>query len=322
MGGIAVAPFLATLMSHIQISILSCVVRTSALLIAIVFLPETLPAGMAFVDDEVGMGDDNSSENDRLRDGRSEGIEEKQLLSGERSERQCGSFLLLAFVPFREMSILRRNRTVFLAAVGAFMSKMVFSGDVTLFFYYVENILGATVNDVAGMMFVTGLLGVFVQAGMLKCLISMWGERQLLVASFVSGTIHNAIYGLAPNKWVIYAGLCLSQLSNTNGPLLSALASRNVADTEQGRVQGALFGLTSLAEAIGPLCFNLVFRAMHNSAIPGSMFLFGASLYLMGFLAVSLIPPKTTVVSASEAMEVDGEAKDAEETLEVSRFLQ
>ncbi len=332
MGGIAVAPFLATLMSHIQIAMLSCVIRSSALGIAIVFLPETLPARAAVIP-EGGIVDGGDGDDDEATGGLSNRQPEGQAVVGQRGHGNgCANWLRVLLRPFYEMSILRRNRTVLAVAFGAFMSKLAFSGDVTLFFFYVENNLGATVADVAGMMFVTGTLGVLVQAGMLKYLISMLGERQLLIASFATGSVHHLIYGLAPNKWIIYAGLCLAQFSHTSGPLLSALASRNVADTEQGRVQGALFGLTSLAEAVGPLCFNLVFRRFPT--FPGSMFLFGALAYFLGFLAVSMIPlkaavttmpssavaPKTSVLGG-EGSEFEVETLDDEESDEVSRLM-
>jgi DHA1 family tetracycline resistance protein-like MFS transporter len=264
MGGIAVAPFFAAMMSHIHVAVFSCLVRISALFIAVLFLPETLS------------------------------LEKRTVNSQHQEKRRRGvvqNSIHTMLRPFREMAILLRSTSLMLLATGAFLSKMVFSADVTLFFFYVESNLGVTDTDVAGMMFVTGLLGVLVQAVLLKYLISLLGERGLLLASFCSGTVHNLIYGLAPKKWMLYFGLCLSQLSNTNNPLISSLASKCVADTEQGRIQGALFSLTSLAEAIGPICFNFVYHHF-NLVGPGTMFLFGAVLYSLGLVAVWCIPKK------------------------------
>lgn len=294
MGGIAVAPFFAAVMSHLNVAIFSCCVRISALLIAVFFLPETLPlekrtqvAITSGRDDMERIGENNVSLQDKPN-----GVVHVLFNS--------------MLQPFREMAILRRSKPLMLLASGAFVSKMVFSADITLFFYYVENNLGVTDKDVAGMMFVTGLLGVLVQAVLLKYLISLLGERGLLLASFCSGTIHNLIYGLAPKKWMLYFGLCLSQLSNANNPLLSSMASKCVADSEQGRIQGALFSLTSLAEAIGPVCFNLVYH--HYDLVgPGTMFVFGASLYSLGLIAVSFTPPKNTDLNDDDESDADEE---------------
>lgn len=84
-------------------------------------------------------------------------------------------------------------------------------------------------------------------------------------------------------------GICLSQLTGTNGPLLSSLISRNVEANEQGRVQGAFFALSALAEAIGPVCLNYVYKNWHLFG-PGTMFVVAAVLYAIGIIIVAFIP--------------------------------
>lgn len=285
MGGIAIAPMFAALMSHLDIAIFSTCVRISALLIAIMFLPETLP-----LEKRIQAAGNRKSESS-VRD-------------GPLPLMDIGQTVLR---PFREMSILLRSTQLVLLSFGAFISKMVFSGDITLFFFYVENNLGVTDRDIAGMMFVTGMLGVLIQAGLLKYLISLFGERNLLLVSFCSGTVHNLVYGLAPAKGILYFGLCLSQLTNTNNPLLSSLASKCVAGTEQGRIQGALFSLTSLAEAIGPVCFNSFYHNLHFVG-PGTMFVFGACLYGSGLFALSFTSSKPIDRAMYGGSESDAEA--------------
>ncbi|CAB9498150.1 solute carrier family 46 [Seminavis robusta] len=291
MAGIAIAPFLATLMTHVQIAVFSSLVRIVALLIAILFLPETLPV-------------ENRRRSSHLA------VHDDYVAAHPNSKKSWWKLLLS---PIVKMSILQRSSSLLLVAFGAFTSKMVFSADVTLFFYYIEANLGATEQDVAGMMFTTGVVGVLVQAGFLKYLISFFGERRLLILSFCSGMAHNLIYGLAPNKWFLYVGLCLSALTNTNNALLSSLASRSVARTEQGHIQGALFSLTSLAEAIGPISFNFIYRNWHTFG-SGTMFVVGAMLFGVGMVAVSLVPPKEVNDDDDDEQEGDDKFADEEES--------
>lgn len=63
------------------------------------------------------------------------------------------------------------------------------------------------------------------------------GEHLLLVASYISGVVHNLVYGLARTKALLYVGICLAQTTGASGPLLSSAVSRNVDPTEQGRIQ-------------------------------------------------------------------------------------
>ena len=279
MGALAVAPFLATLMSHFAISILACGIKLLALLIAVIFLPETLPQA-------------TMSQAAKTKDSPTTTINTNTNTNTNKSLFWTRVGKLFSR-PFRELKILGRNRAITLVALGSFAAKAVFSADITLFFYYVERELGVTDQDVAKMMFLTGVLGLIVQAGLLQYLISMLGEGRLLVVSFLCGAFHNLVYGFATTKWVLYIGLCISPLTHTNSPLLSSLASRNVPATEQGRIQGSLYSLTSVAEALGPIGFNFLYRNWHVFG-PGSMFVGGATVYFAGLLAVSMIPPKTS----------------------------
>lgn len=276
-GGISIGPFFAVFMDHFQVSVFSFLVRAAAFLFAWVALPETLPPEVA--------------------------AQNKEKVESLEEQGTHGAVKIM-MRPFKEMLILSRSKTLILVAVGAFLSKLVFSADVSLFFYYVESNLGVQDKDVAGMLFVTGVVGLLVQAILLKYLISLLGERDLLITSFYSGVLHNLVYGLARNKAVLYIGLCLSQLTGTNGPLLSSFVSRNVDSTEQGRAQGALTALCSLAEAIGPVLINYVYRNLHVFG-QGTMFVVAAMLYALGTVAISLVPPK---------IQIHEEADEADET--------
>ena len=137
------------------------------------------------------------------------------------------------------------------------------------------------------------------------------GERKLLLVSFASGVVHNLIYGFARQKGMLYAGIGLSSLTNTNNSLMSSLASRMVTSTEQGQIQGALFGLAALAEAIGPVFFNAIYRHWHTFG-PGTMFVVGAALYACGMIAVSLVPPKPPTSSEDDVSDdtLDGSEEE------------
>ena len=187
--------------------------------------------------------------------------------------------------PLQGLKILNQNMAIRLVAVGAFISGMVYSTDATLCLYYFENHLHVNDSDLARMFLVMGFVGIVIQAFLLKFLLQILGEKGLLVTSFISGTIHNLIYGLAQTKFLIYVALSLSQLTKTNFPILSSLASAHATDYQQGSIQGALFALSALANAIGPMCLQLF-------SSNGHMFVVASGLYLIGTLVVSFLPDK------------------------------
>ena len=129
--GIALGPSVAVFLDHVQVALVSFLVRVAALVFCIVALPETLKLDVAARN------------------------KEKRL---QERTREC-----TILRPLYEMYILGRNETLILLTIGTFLSKLVFSADVTLFFYYAENDLGVRDKDIAGMLLMTGVFGVLVQ---------------------------------------------------------------------------------------------------------------------------------------------------------------
>lgn len=136
--GIALGPRAAVLMGHLQVSLFSVFVRLLALLFALVALPETLPDSV------------KAQNMEKLRETSS-------------TSQGCSGLLKLMVRPIRELDILVRNRTLILVTFGTLLTKVVFSADVTLFFYYAENDLGLRDTDVATMFTSMGIVGVLIQ---------------------------------------------------------------------------------------------------------------------------------------------------------------
>ncbi|CCF69429.1 tetracycline resistance protein [Xanthomonas citri pv. punicae str. LMG 859] len=67
------------------------------------------------------------------------------------------------------------------------------------------------------------------------------------------------IYGLADSGTAFLIGVPISALWAIAAPSAQALITREVGADAQGRVQGALTGLVSLAGIVGPLLFANVF---------------------------------------------------------------
>ena len=252
--GFSLSPSMTFIFTHWQVSIFSFIMMILGFIYTVCFLPETLPSHVA-------------------------------IHNQQQSIRSSESIGIMIIRPLQGLKILNQNMAIRLVAVGAFISGMVYSTDATLCLYYFENHLHVNDSDLARMFLVMGFVGIVIQAFLLKFLLQILGEKGLLVTSFISGTIHNLIYGLAQTKFLIYVALSLSQLTKTNFPILSSLASAHATDYQQGSIQGALFALSALANAIGPMCLQLF-------SSNGQMFVVASGLYLIGTLVVSFLPDK------------------------------
>jgi len=161
--------------------------------------------------------------------------------------------------PFQEMIILNRDNLFRLLSALAFFSGMVGSADQSLLVYYVEDQLDFNKTDISKMFVILGICGIVIQGLLIKPFISLLGERLVLVVAFSFGVLCNVLYGISKTKQMIFVALVFSSFCGMSFPTISAIKSNNVNEFEQGRIQGALFSLQALAYGIGPVFLRFVY---------------------------------------------------------------
>jgi len=343
-GGLA--PTLGARMGHVAASWWSLGLGIAALLVSILFLPETVVEVTVVVANAPTTGDDSDDgaasdlasssqrrcelrhhcerRDEEEQEAESDGLRTSSSASfpDDPPPRSRGEAFAAAMLrPLRETTILSRDGGLMLVAVASFLSAAVYSTDSSLVLFYIEENLNVREDDIASMFFLMGLLGAILQGIGLRPLVSFLGETRLLVLTFAVGTIHNLLYGIAVRKSEITVALSLSQVTKLNYPLLSSLASRRVGPTEQGRVQGALLGLNALAGAIGPVAMNWIYvqtrSGEHRHTGPGTMFVVASGLYLAGtFVAcrIHAVFPASTATTTTALDDDDDEICDADES--------
>ncbi len=90
------------------------------------------------------------------------------------------------------------------------------------------------------------------------------------------------IYGMADVGWIFLVGLPISALWALAAPATQALITREVGANVQGRIQGALMSLVSLAGIIGPAIFTGSFGYFIGEHAPAH--LPGAPWYIAALL--------------------------------------
>lgn len=100
-----------------------------------------------------------------------------------------------------------------------------------------------------------GVLSVIVNVILIGKLVKRFGERRALLLGLSCGVVGFLIYGLAGTGWVFLAGLPISALWAIAAPSTQALITQQVGPEVQGRIQGALSSLVSLAGIVAPALF-------------------------------------------------------------------
>ncbi len=108
------------------------------------------------------------------------------------------------------------------------------------------------------------------------------GEANTLVLGLLAGTMGFAAYGLAPLGWMFLAAIPVMALWGLAGPAAQALITREVGADVQGRIQGAMASLTSLAGILGPTLYTGAFALFIGDqapvALPGMRWFIASAL--------------------------------------------
>ena len=127
-----------------------------------------------------------------------------------------------------------------------------------------------------------GVFSVIVNAILVGKLVKRLGERRAMLFGLSSGVIGFVIYGLAGHGWIFLLGLPISALWAIAAPATQALITQQVGPEVQGRIQGALSSLISLAGIAAPALFAGSFGYFigpHAPVhLPGIAFLIAAAL--------------------------------------------
>lgn len=209
--------------------------------------------------------------------------------------------------PVSSLAALRHHPLVLGLAVSFFLSNLANFGLHALWVLYTGHRYGWKPSQVGASLAVVGIMAAIVQGGLARRIIPALGEVRSVTIGYLIGAVSFLGYGLAPEGWMIYAILVFGSLGGIGAPAAQGLISRNVADNEQGAIQGALTSLGSVAGFVGPILSTSLFGYFIGPKapvqLPGVGFFLGA-LLLLASLAVALgtisrHPPKRASASGS-----------------------
>ncbi len=215
--------------------------------------------------------------------------------------------------PLGSLKMLKRYPQVFGLAAVVLLINLAHYVYPSVFVLYADYRYGWGPQAVGWVLAVVGVFSVIVNAVLVKRAVAAWGERRTLMIGLLCGTVGFAVYGFAPTGAWFLAGIPIMAVWAFAMPATQALVTRQVGPSEQGRVQGALTSLVSLAGIAGPAIYTAVFALFIGTRAPmhapGAPFLLAGALLLTA-LAVAWRFARTPQPAAA----ADGMATDAVET--------
>jgi DHA1 family tetracycline resistance protein-like MFS transporter len=203
-------------------------------------------------------------------------------------DRRARSFDWSHANPLGSVVLLKRYPQVFGLAAVVFLANLAHYVYPSIFVLFADYRYGWGPREVGWVLAAVGVCSVIVQAGLVGRIVAWLGERRTLLLGLACGVVGFAVYGFAGNGWVFLLGIPVSALWGVSSPATQALITRQVGADVQGRIQGALMSLISLAGIIGPAIFAGSFGLFISDHapvhLPGAPFLIAALLLGCGWL--------------------------------------
>lgn len=197
-------------------------------------------------------------------------------------ERRSARFDWSHANPFGALALLRSFPSVFGLAAVVFLANLAHYVYPSIFVLFAGYLYGWGPVQVSWVLALVGVCSIVVNVALVGRIVARIGERRALLLGLGCGVIGFVIYGLAGNGVMFLLGVPISALWAIAGPAAQALITRRVGPEVQGRIQGALMSLISLAGVLGPLLFANVFAWFIGPRAP--LHLPGAPWLLAGLL--------------------------------------
>ena len=208
--------------------------------------------------------------------------------------------------PLGSLLLLRRYPQVFgLAAVFFLIALAQYSLNST-YVLYTDYRYGWGPVTVGNTLSLVGLCTALVQAVLVRKLMPIVSERRMILIGLSFCTLGYLCFGLALDAWIFLSGIPLLCLGGLSGPPAQSLVTHQVDPGEQGRLQGALTSLQSLAGIFGPALFaNLFALFISDHApvkhLPGVSYLLAGALIFAALILSAWITRGGSTVALSES---------------------
>jgi DHA1 family tetracycline resistance protein-like MFS transporter len=195
--------------------------------------------------------------------------------------------------PLGSLLLLRRYHGVFGLASVVLLSNLAHYVLQSVFVLYADYRYGWGAQKVGYTLALVGLCNAVVQAWLVRKLVPRIGERMTLLTGLVFGSLGFAAMAFADSGPLFLLGIPLLALWGLAGPATQALITHKVDPHEQGRLQGAVSSLASVAGIFGPALFTQVFALFISDhaplQFPGAPFLMAAGMLVAGLLVAARV---------------------------------
>ncbi|XP_027102588.1 uncharacterized protein [Coffea arabica] len=208
-------------------------------------------------------------------------------------------------------NVVTSSPTLKCISLALFCYELGMSGVNSTLLYYLKAAFGFDKNQFSEILMVVGVGSIISQLLVLPIITPLVGEHVVLCAACISSAVYALLYGLAWAPWVPYFTASLGVVNVLVKPSSFALISKAASSTDQGKAQGFILAVQSIAILLSPLAMTPLTNLFLSKNAPfdckGFSFVCASFAVAISLCFASMLKSNTS----NQPSEVDAENAEA-----------